>query len=84
MDCHIHVTAGTAPCKHIHLAVHRTSDNTLLGTIVTTRADLEKELAEYDTAKERIEAQVIGIVLANKGKTAAQLKAAVEAAVIRV
>ena len=84
MDCHIHITAGTGACKHINLAVHRTSDDQFLGEIITTRADLEREIAEYDTARERIEAQIIGIVLANKGKTSAQLKAAVEAAVIRV
>jgi hypothetical protein len=84
MDCHIHVTAGTGGCKHIRLAVHRSSDDVLLGTINTTRAELEQELSEYDTARTRIEAQIIGIVMANKGKTASQLKTAVEAAVIRV
>ena len=84
MDCHIHITAGTGGYKHIHLAVHRSSDDVLLGTITTTRAELESELSEYDTAKERIQAQIIGLVLANKGKTAAQLKTIIEAAVIRI
>lgn len=82
MDCHIHITTGG--CKHIHLAVHRSSDDVLLGSITTTRAELEQELSEYDTAKERIQAQIIGLVLANKGKTAAQLKTIIEAAVIRI
>ena len=84
MDCHIHITAGGNGCKHIKLAVHRSSDDVLLGTIITTRAELEQELSEYDSARERIQAQVIGLVLANKGKTSAQLKTIIEAAVIRI
>lgn len=84
MDCHIHITAGTGSCKHITLAVHRSSDDMQLGEIVTTRAELEQDLSEYGSAKQRIVAQIIGVVLANRGRTAAQLKNAIEAAVIRI
>lgn len=84
MDCHIHVAPGGGACKHVRFALHRSSDNALLGTAVFTRAELEEEFQDYDTAAERVKAQLVGIVLGNKGATPARLKTIIEAAVIRI
>lgn len=83
-DCHLHITASNAPCRHYKIALHRTSNDKLLGTLVFTRQELEEELSEFDSAKERVIAQIIGIALGNKNKTPAQLKTILEAAVIRI
>ena len=84
MDCHIHVAPGGGACKHVRFALHRTSDDKLLGAMVFTRAELEEEFQDYDTAAERVKAQLVGIVLGNKGATPARLKTIIEAAVIRI
>jgi hypothetical protein len=83
-DCHLHITAGTGACKHIKFVLHRTSNDAYLGEFITTRAALEEEIAEYDKAGEKVKAQIEGIVLGNLGKTPAQLKTILEAAVIRI
>jgi len=84
MDCHLHITVSGGACKHYQFALHRTADDTLLGSMTFTRAELEREISEFADAKERIVAQIVGIVLGNKGKTPGQLKTILEAAVFRV
>lgn len=83
-DYHLHISAGTGACKHIRFTLHKSSNDSFVGSMVFTRAELEAEIADYESARERVLAQIIGVILGNKDKTPAQLKTFLEAMVIRV
>lgn len=84
MDCHLHISAGSSPCDHVKITLHRSSNDAFLGKMVTTKAALKAEITDFDTAREKVIAQIEGIVLANPDATPAQLKKILESAVIRI
>lgn len=84
MDCHLHISAGSPPCDHVTITLHKSSNDAFLGKIITTKVALKAEIADFETAREKAIAQIEGMVLANLGATPAQLKQILETAVIRI
>ena len=79
-DLTVTITKGS--CDHVTIKAFKSGIQ--VGQEVLTLSELKQEISEYDTAKERLMAQIRAVIIANRTKTIAQIKQAVEAVTYRV
>ena len=81
-DLTVKIYKGKTPCQHILIEVYKNAIK--IGQETVSLDDLKSELDNYDCEKDQLIAQIRAIIIANKNKTMAQIKQAVEAVTYRV